>query len=244
MNLIAIFIAFQPPDYNHRFGHEKFQDLAIFSQSMFFFASSLFTIFASIKAFFTQAKVINQDLGINILYLCIFLTIILVSYQTYVIKKTHSKIIMVDKLHYFSDLLINVGVIISIYLSSAFWFIDSLFGIGISLYIIYSSYSLFRHAIRNLADEEFPPEDRQKILNILSQYPEIKGIHELKTRYAANKPFIQFHLEMNGETPLNQAYAISKKISAELLLIFSGGEIIIHQQPIDIEEHINYRETI
>ena len=35
INLIAIRLSLIPPDDNHRFGHEKFQDLAIFSQSMF-----------------------------------------------------------------------------------------------------------------------------------------------------------------------------------------------------------------
>ena len=37
INLIAIKVALRPPDDNHRFGHDKFQDLAIFSQSIFFF---------------------------------------------------------------------------------------------------------------------------------------------------------------------------------------------------------------
>ena len=36
INLIAVRIALAPPDDNHRFGHDKFQDLAIFSQSIFF----------------------------------------------------------------------------------------------------------------------------------------------------------------------------------------------------------------
>ena len=50
INLIAIRFSLLPADDNHRFGHEKFQDLAIFSQSMFFFASCLFTLFSSSKA--------------------------------------------------------------------------------------------------------------------------------------------------------------------------------------------------
>ena len=40
INLIAIRIALSPPDNNHRFGHGKFQDLAIFSQSIFFLLSA------------------------------------------------------------------------------------------------------------------------------------------------------------------------------------------------------------
>ncbi len=244
INLIAIYVVLQPPDHNHRFGHEKFQDLAVFSQSMFFLASGLFTFSSSIRALFSKNTLSNHDIGINIMYFCIALTFILVCYQTYVIKKTNSQIIVVDKLHYFSDLLMNVGIIISVNLSSHFWFIDPLSGIAISLYIMYSSYCLFKQTIKNLCDEEFPHKDRQKIIKIISKYKPVKGIHELKTRYAASKPFIQFHLEMEGSMPLHEAYKLSKKISDELLLIFPGGEITIHKQPIDDEEKINYREEI
>lgn len=244
INLIAIHVALQPPDRNHRFGHEKFQDLAVFSQSIFFMASGLFTFSSAIKAFFNKTYISNHSTGIEIMYFCIALTFLLVCYQTYTIKKTHSQIIIVDKLHYFSDLLINIGIIISVKLSSNFWFIDSLFGIVISLYVIYSSYALFRQVTKNLCDEEFPQEDRQRVLNILSSYKSIKGVHELKTRYAARKPFIQFHLEMDGGLTLHEAYELSKKISEQLLLIFPGGEIIIHKQPVDDEEEIKYREEI
>ncbi|MDR0330049.1 MAG: cation diffusion facilitator family transporter [Rickettsia sp.] len=243
-NLIAIRFALQPPDYHHRFGHEKIQDLAIFSQAVFFVVSGLFMGFSSLRSLIDGSVPSNIESGINILYLCIILTVILVAYQTYVIKKTSSEIIKVDKLHYFTDLLTNIGVIVSIKLSTRFWFIDSLFGIGIAIYIIYASYALFRKAFKNLIDEEMPEEDRKKILSIITRFKEVKGIHEMKTRYAASKPFIQCHIEMNGDMSLYSSHYISDKIYIALLLEFPGAEIIIHLDPYGYEEKVNYRENI
>lgn len=244
VNLVAIQFALQPPDDNHRFGHEKFQDLTIFSQSIFFLASSLFTMSSSIKSLFSNAPLENIESTSYLMYICCFLTFALVCYQTYVVKKTNSKLIEVDKLHYFTDLLTNFAVIISMKLSSIIWFIDSLFGIAISLYIGYFSFTLFKESIKNLADEEFADVEKKKILQIIGKYKEIKGIHELKTRYAANKPFIQCHLEMDGNMSLYDAHTISDKISDELLLIFKGGEVTIHQDPAGKEEDVNYREEL
>lgn len=244
INLIAIRYALEPPDHHHRFGHEKIQDLAIFSQSIFFLASGLFTFFSSAKALFTKTIIGNLSAGTNVMYICIVLTFVLVSYQTYVIKKTGSEMVKVDKLHYFSDLLTNVAVIISINLTIYCWFIDSLFGMAIAIYITYNSYILFKKAFKNLVDEELPEEDRKKIISIISLFKEIKGIHEMKTRYAAHKPFIQCHLEMEGDMSLYRAYFISEEIIAALLQEFPGGEIIIHQDPYGVEEMVNYREAI
>lgn len=244
INLIAIKVSLEPPDDKHRFGHEKFQDLAIFSQSIFFFASCLFALFSSIKVLFIGSTLSNSTLGTTIMYICLILTLMLVSYQTYVVKKTKSKIIAVDKLHYLADFMTNIAVIVSLYFSNTFWYIDSLAGIGISLYIMYASYKLFRDAIKNLADEELETKDKEKILNIIRNYKEIKGLHELKTRYAGNKPFIQFHLEMNGNMSLYAAHELSDKIVADILLLFPNAEIIVHQDPDGIEKNINYREKI
>lgn len=244
INLIALRFALQPPDHEHRFGHEKIQDLTIFSQSIFFFASAFFAGFSSVKSLFEKTKLENISDGTNIMLICIFLTIILVLYQTYVIKKTGAEIIKVDKIHYFTDLLTNVIVIISINLSDRFWFIDSLFGIIISLYIFHASYSLFNKAFKNLVDQELPEQDRQKIISIVNKHTEIKGMHEMKTRYAAQKAFIQCHLEMDGNMSLYNAHKISDEIAFAILKEFPDAEIIIHQDPYGIEEHVNYREYI
>ncbi len=244
INLIAIQIALQPPDDNHRFGHDKFQDLAIFSQSIFFFSSCLFTLYSSSKALYFQEVPENAEFGASIMYVCIFLTFILVCYQSYVVKITKSKVISADKLHYFTDFLTNIAVVVSLYLSHKFWYIDALAGILISLYIMKASYTLMRDAIHNLADEEFAAEDREQILQIIGKFDAAKGVHELKTRSAGSKPFIQFHLEMDGEMSLIKAHEISHQIEDSLMEAFPGAEIIIHQDPVGFEKGVNYKEKL
>lgn len=239
INLIAVTVALTPPDDNHRFGHEKFQDLAIFSQSIFFFASCLFMLFSSSRALYFGDSPENPDTGVRAMYLCIFLTFILVCYQSYIVKRTGSKIISADKLHYFSDFLTNIAVVVSLYLSGSFWYIDAIAGIGIAIYIMYASYKLFRDAIRNLSDEEFTPKERKKIISIVRQFKEAKGLHELKTRSAGSKPFIQFHLELDGSLTLSKAHEISDRIAEKLMEKYPGAEIIIHQDPAGLEEEVN-----
>lgn len=244
INLIALRVSLTPPDDNHRFGHEKFQDLAIFSQGIFFVASSLFILSASLKSLWEGNVVTNNDIGLESMYLCVFLTTILIGFQSYVIRKTKSRMIVADKLHYFSDLLTNIGVIISIYWSSSFWYLDSLAGMLIAIYIMYASYKILRESIRNLVDEELPFEDKEKILLIVSKFPDVSGIHELKTRYAAHKPFIQFHLELDGNLTLYRAHDVSDNIMMALFREFPDAEITIHQDPANHEKNVKYRERI
>jgi len=244
INLIAIRVSMKPADDDHRFGHDKFQDLAIFSQSMFFFASGLFTLISSASALHASSTPENPTLGVNAMYFCIALTLLLVLYQSYVIKRTKSKIIMADKLHYFADFLTNIAVVVSLYLAASFWYIDALAGIAISLYIIRASYTLFISALHNLSDREFEQDEKEKILQIVRSFPEAKGVHELKTRCAGDKPFIQFHLELDGALSLIDAHEISERVANELMKKFPNSEIIIHQDPVGLEKEVNYVEQI
>jgi len=242
LNLIALRIALLPPDNDHRFGHEKFQDLAVFSQSIFFFASCLFIIFSAGKALIAREQVENIHLGTNVMVLSTILTALLVLYQTFVLRLTNSKIIEADKLHYFTDLLSNCAVLVSIYLSQQFWYIDAITSLLIAAYIIVNSRKLFLESLKNLVDEELPKQDKEKIIKIVSTFKQAKAIHELKTRNAGNKIFIQFHLEMPRDLSLLEAHNFSDEIAAAIRQEFPEAEILIHQDPVGIEQDVEYRE--
>jgi divalent metal cation (Fe/Co/Zn/Cd) transporter len=66
----------------------------------------------------------------------------------------------------------------------------------------------------------------------------------LKTRYAASKPFIQFHLELDGNITLYRSHEMADKLMKDLLQEFPEAEITIHQDPAGLEQDVNYREKI
>ncbi len=249
INVALIYFALRPPDYKYRFGHEKFQDIAIFSQAVFFIGSGVLVIYSSIRSLFFKVHVegghiANPEIGLYVMYLCVFLTFFLIAYQSYVIGKTRSGIIAADKLHYLSDFLTNLAVIVSIKIGSKIWWFDPATGICIGIYISITAFKLLLRALKNLADEEFSERDKDKIKAIIGKYKEVQGLHELKTRYAANKPFIQFHIEMDGKMSLEEAHEISENIELDILKEFVGGEVIVHQDPIGVKEPVKYREKI
>jgi ferrous-iron efflux pump FieF len=244
VSMIATHIALAPADDNHRFGHNKVQDLAIFAQAIFFMSSGAFTLFTSSKGLWSGNYISDYKSSIQAMLICIILALFLLLYQTYVIKKTNSEIIKVDKIHYLSDLASNVSVIISIFISRYFIFADAIFAILIAFYIIFSSIKLFRDSLKNLLDEEFSKVDREKILDILRKNAQVLGVHDLKTRKAGDKRFIQFHIDLDPTISLINAHHISEKISQELVKIFLNCEVIIHQDPIGHDEDVQYREKI
>lgn len=244
ISLIAVRFALLPADDNHRFGHHKIQDLAVFGQSIFFFGSGVFTMVNAVYRFSLGESISAPDLGLKIMVLSTVLTLLLVLYQNFVVYRTESQIVAADKFHYFTDLLSNVMVIVSIYTSAYYWFIDPALGVVISLYIMYGAGCLFKSSFANLIDEEMGEEERKLILSVIHKCKEIHGVHDLKTRRAGDKAFIQFHLEMDGDKSLYDAHILSDKIVEELHSHFLDCEIIVHLDPEGHEEVVTYRDTL
>ena len=244
VNLFALQYSSIPPDDNHRFGHNKIEDMAIFAQSMFFIGSSFFMLFHCIDRIINPEVILKIDLGIKVIILSIILNLSLVLFQSYVIKKTKALVVQADKLHFLVDAMASIVTLIALYTSNYWPSSDIFCGVTISLYMLYSSYKLLRVSLKNLLDEEFSQEEKQEILNIISSYTSILGIHELKTRTAVNKKFIQFHIELDGNISLYDAHKISDLIMLDLENKFPGCEVMIHQDPEGVENNLKYKESL
>ena len=237
INFIALQYALQPPDKEHRFGHNKAEDLATLLQALAIGGSAIFLIVETIHRFFVPSPLNQENLGIAIMIISLFLTFGLVLFQKFVVARTNSAIIKADALHYLIDFFTNSAVLLSLILHYYYRFpwIDSVFALIIAFYIFLSSKPILQKSFNHLMDHECNEEIRSKIKEIVLSHPMALGIHDLKTREAGPKYFFQLHLELDGNMTLYQAHKIADEIEEKLLLTFPNAEIIIHEDPEGVE---------
>jgi ferrous-iron efflux pump FieF len=239
ITLIAVRTAVKPADTEHRFGHGKLEPLAGLGQAAFVAGSSLFLVIEAIDRVITPSAIARHDVGIAVMAFAIIATLALVAFQTYVVKRTKSLAISADSLHYKGDILIHGSVIVSLLISANFGtsVLDPLFGVGIALYLLWNAWQIVRRALHELMDRELGPEDRGKVIDIAMAHPEVRDIHDLRTRSAGPRSFIQFHLELDKNISLLHAHEISDDVEAKVRAAFPGSGVIIHQDPEGVIEH-------
>lgn len=246
MNLLALRYSLQPADHEHRFGHGKAEDIAVFLQSAFFGFSGIFLIYTAIERLFTpESYAINNSAeGIEILSFSIIITLLIVTFQHYVMRRAKSNIIKADSLHYMTDFLTNISAIIGILIASylSLPIFDSITAIAIALYIMFNAIKMFKKSLNNLMDHELDEEDKQTIISIVKSHDQVLGFHDLKTRYSGTKPFIQLHLELDGNLSLKQVHLIITEVEYLILAKMPDAEIIIHTDPAGIDEKISYKD--
>lgn len=238
VNLFAIRQAAQPADREHRFGHGKAEAIAGLVQSAFVAGSALLLLFEAGHRFFVPVAINNSLVGIGVMVLSIVLTLALVLFQGSVIRRTGSVAIGADALHYRTDLLTNISVIIALLLASEFGLpmADPLFALGIAVYILWGAWEIFGNSLNMLMDRELPEADRQKIRELVVSHPKVINMHDLRTRSAGSQTFIQLHLELDGGLTLRQAHDVADQVMERIERSYPDAEVLIHEDPHGIDE--------
>ena len=238
VNLVAVRTALVPPDAEHRFGHGKAEPLAALMQSAFIAGSALFLLVEAGNRLVNPSPVRNSAVGLVVMAISILLTIVLLLFQRYVVRRTGSFAINADFQHYFSDLLVNSAVVIALVLWREFgWSLaDPLCAAAVGCYILFTAWNIARSALDLLMDRELPDADRARIRDIALSNPAVRHLHDLRTRSSGHLTFIQFHLELDGDIPLIRAHAVSDEVEQAILDAFPGAEIMIHQDPAGLPE--------
>lgn len=238
VNLLAVRHALTPPDREHRFGHGKAEPLAALGQSTFIAGSAIFLVIEAGHRLYAPQTIERADAGIAVMIFAIIVTFVLTRFQAYVVRRTGSMAIQADSLHYLGDMLINGAVIVALLLVSQFgWlYADPLFGLGIAAYILYTAWKIARGSLDMLMDRELPDDARTRIKEITLSHPEVRSLHDLRTRTSGRQTFIQLHLEIDGKMSLNDAHLVADAVELDLQAAFPEAEVIIHQDPYGIQE--------
>ena len=235
VNLFAVRHALEPADREHRFGHGKAEPLAGLAQAAFVLGSSLFLIVEACNRFINPQLVEKGGLGIAIMLVSLLMTIALVSYQRHVVRETGSLAIKADSIHYLSDIVLNIGVILALILSTSFgWaYAEPCFALLVAVYIVHSAWRIIKQSLDQLMDRELLDSDRQKIKEIINSQSGVMGLHDLRTRASGKDVFIQAHIDIDGNMSLSAAHEISETVEEKLRQAFPSADIIIHQDPVD-----------
>ena len=233
VTLFGVWVAAQPADHDHRFGHGKAEALAALFQTMLISISAAWIAWRAVVRLQAPVAPEAPELGICVSLIAMVATLALVAYQRRAVKRTGSIAIQTDQLHYQSDLLLNAAVIAALALDRFAGLLgaDAIFGLLIAVYLAWGAARAARHAIDMLMDKEWDDARRAQITAIVAAHPIVHGLHELKTRTSGATDFIQFHVWVDGEMTVTKAHDVVDELEDAVAAAFPGAEILIHVDP-------------
>lgn len=231
--LMAILYAARPADEDHAFGHTSVEDLAALAQSVFILVSGGVIGWSAVARLLSDAPtpLAGQQGGIAVMVVSILLTLALVLWQRRVAGRTGSKVVAADSLHYMSDLMPAVGAIAALWISHQFGIgqVDSVVALAAAVMLVIGALRIGKAAWDALMDRRADPALIEGIAALARDWPGVKGFHDLKTRTAGSRVFVNIHIELDGNQSLREAHAIGAALRWKIIETWPECDVIVHK---------------
>ena len=231
--LMAILYAARPADEDHAFGHTSVEDLAALAQSVFIAISGIVIGWAAIERLRSASpkSLSSEGTGMIVMIVSIVLTVGLVLWQRRVARMTGNRVVAADSLHYMSDVLPSLGAIAALWMSRTFGIgqVDSVVALAAALMLIFGAFKIGKSAWDALMDRRADPALIAAISAIARDWPGLRGFHDLKTRTAGSRVFVNIHIELDGDQSLREAHAIGAGFRRKIIETFPQCDVIIHK---------------
>ena len=231
--LAGIVYAAKPPDEDHSFGHTSAEDLVSLGQALLIVASAGLIGWHAVGRLAAPPALSAERAGLVVMAASIVITFGLVAWQGRVAKTTGSRIVAADRLHYVGDLIPTIGAMVALVASRRLgisW-LDPIIALAACLVLVAGAYRIGIGAWNALMDRAADPALLARLDAIITSQPGVLGYHDLKTRSAGSRTFIQVHLELDGTQSLQAAHDIGAGVRRALLAAVADFEVIIHQDP-------------
>ncbi len=248
LNTIALKKVRQNSNETYNFGYEKMEAIVSFIEALIISFVGIFMLFKSIEKLYTKQELSLIFPAMMSIAFCILLTFLLLFYLNRVLKKEDSLILRADIFHYKIDLITNFATLLAllfIYFTD-FYIIDAIFGIFISIYIVYGAYGIGKIGFEMLLDKALNKEIIDEISKLILANDEIKTFHMLKSRSTIKTNYLSVHLVFSPTISLLKAHDISHDLEKEIRQKFNDKkwEIVMHLDPYDdFKKDLNENST-
>ena len=244
IDLVASAVAFvsvrkadEPADESHRYGHEKIENLAAAIEGILILVGSTVIAFEAIRRLIRGGNVTSIPLGIAVIAFSLVANLVVSSILARNARKTDSAALEADAAHLRTDALTSAGVLVGLILvkiTGAQW-IDPVVALIVAATIAVTGVRLLNRSSRVLADESLPIAEVDQIRHTIETFGPrgVVGYHELRTRRAGARRYVDLHVQFRSGTSLEDAHRTAHELQQEIAAQLAGADVLIHLEPQD-----------
>jgi cation diffusion facilitator family transporter len=229
--IIGVRAASAPPDSDHPYGHRKFETMASVGILLFLLLVLREVVAAAWDQFTTGGQPDVTPLMYGVMSGTFLINLAVLVYERRASRRLKSEVLAADAHHTMSDLLTSATVIAALIgVQFGYPWLDPAAALVVAVFIGYACWEIFNSSTSILADRFVIPED--DIRAVVASVPRVMGCHHIRTRGSADFVFLDLHVWMAADMPLDHAHALSHHVKDKLMASFPQiKDAIIHIEP-------------
>lgn len=216
MTFIGNKISSKEADDDHNLGHGKAEYIYSLLISISMMLLSVEVIKGVIENIIEKKYIIYSNYLIIVCIITIIVKISLYLYTNYLYKKTKNILILANSKDHRNDVLLTTMTLTSIILSQKFYYIDSIVGILISIWIIYTSVVLFKESYDILMDKSMDENIKNEVLKIVNSHKNVKGFRHFNATPVGYRYQISFTIFVDGNISTFESHEIANDLEREI----------------------------
>ena len=231
--LFSVCVSERAPDSDHKYGHEKVEDISSLIEGIFILIAAALIVYAAAGRLFESGEFLELNLAIGISVFATALNGALSLLLIRTAKSCGSTALEADAKHLFSDVISTAGVWIGLIIAqlTGWIFLDSILAFFVSALVVKVGIELVIKSSNRLMDQSCTAEE-EKIIEVLNRHSfNFIDFHNLKTRRHGNQVFAEIHLSVDGALSVQEAHDLTDHLADELRLDQPNVNLTIHVEP-------------
>jgi cation diffusion facilitator family transporter len=244
IDLVASIVAYfsirkagEPADESHRYGHEKIENLAAAIEGILILVGSAAIAFEAIRRLLSHGRIHTVGLGIGVVAFSIAVNVVVSTILARNARATESAALEGDATHLRTDALTSIAVLVAlalVKLTGAQW-LDPAVALTVAAAIVFTGLGLLARSSQVLVDQALPPEEVDAIRLAIQAFAHhgVVGYHELRTRRAGARRYVDLHVQFSSGTSLESAHRTAHELQDLIASRLERADVLIHLEPED-----------
>ncbi|HXL02907.1 MAG TPA: cation diffusion facilitator family transporter [Candidatus Atribacteria bacterium] len=223
------------PDREHPFGHGRLEDTTTLIIAVLLFVVGIQFLIQGYRRILHPSPIQFSLPALFAILIGIGGKEILAQIALFLGKKaSNSELLIAKAWHHRSDALDSLPVLV-VFLFPRYPWLDGVSSLFTSITIIWIASKILRGSVSRLLGRSISPQEREKILNIASQFKEVSNVHSIYLHDYGGRGVITMHIEVDGNLSVKEGHDLSEKMEKEIKNQ-TGFEGIVHVEPFSEEK--------
>jgi len=231
MMLASIRVAMMPADAEHRYGHQRAENISCLVEGILIVIAALLIIVASLGRLLEPREFTSIGLALMVSLVATALN----GGMSFLLLRSSrlngSIALEGDAKHLLSDVISSIGIVIGLFLAemTGWYILDPIMALVVAVLLLRMAYAVLAKTCRDLMDHSCP-ESEALIESVLKEHGGFLQYHDLKTRRVGDAIYAEMHLCVPAETTMAEAHDLTESIEEALGRKVPGIIINIHME--------------
>jgi cation diffusion facilitator family transporter len=235
ITLGAVRSASKEPDIEHQYGHGKIENFSALIETILLWITSAWIIYEALRRIIGEEFIEPTIWGIAVM-----LASVVVDYERSrmlyrTARQYNSQALEADALHFSTDMLSSIVVLIGLILVYiGFPIGDPLGALGVSIVILYVSYNLARRSFNFLVDRA-PEGVREVVIKTCANIPGVLECSRVRVRTSGPDLFVDVVVTVDETVSTSESHIITEMIESALAYLAPKVDVMVHVEPVEME---------